>query len=146
MSKLDRALLARYLRPVWPRVVALGGLLFAVIGAQLANPQIAKTFIDQAQAGAPFDRLVRIAALFLVVALFSQVAIVFETYVAEDLGWRTMNALRADLAHHVLSLDGSFHTEHGAGELIERIDGDVSAIANFFSRFVVQIIGSAVFL
>jgi ATP-binding cassette subfamily B protein len=121
-------------------------LLFAVIGAQLANPQIAKTFIDQAQAGAPFDRLVRIAALFLVVAAFSQVAIVLEAYVAEDLGWRTTNALRADLTHHVLSLDGSFHSEHGAGELIERIDGDVSAIANFFSRFVVQVIGNLMFL
>jgi ABC-type multidrug transport system fused ATPase/permease subunit len=146
LSKLDRALLAKYLAPVWPRVVLLGGLLCAVIGAQLANPQIAKTFIDQAQAGAPFDRLVRIAALFLVVALFSQVAIVLESYVAEDLGWRTTNALRADLTHHVLSLDGSFHTEHGAGELIERIDGDVSAIASFFSRFVVQVVGSLVFL
>src|SRR5439155_11594847 len=112
----------------------------------LANPQIAKTFIDQAQAGQPFERLVRIAIFFLGVAFFTQVATVLETYVAEDLGWRTTNALRADLTRHVLSLDGSFHAEHGAGELIERIEGDVSAIADFFSRFVLQILGSAVFL
>ncbi len=146
LSKLDRQLLSKYLISQWPRVVALGLLLFAGIGLQLANPQIAKTFIDQAQAGRPFERLVKIAIVFLVVALISQIAAVLDTYVAEDLGWRTTNALRADLTRHVLSLDGSFHAEHGAGELIERIDGDVTAIADFFARFVVQILGSAVFL
>ncbi len=146
LSKLDRALLARYLRPQWPRAVLLGLLLFAGIGSQLANPQIAKTFIDRAQAGEPFERLVRIALVFLGVALLTQVATVLETYIADDLGWRTTNVLRADLTRHVLSLDGAFHSEHGAGELIERIDGDVSAIANFFSRFVVHVLGNAVFL
>src|SRR5581483_5079770 len=146
LSKLDRSLLAKYLKPQWPRAALLGIVLFAGIGFQLANPQIAKTFIDQAQAGASFDRLVHTAIAFLVVALLTQVAVIGETYVAENLGWRTTNVLRADLTRHVLTLDGSFRSEHGAGELIERIDGDVSAIADFFSRFVLQVLGSAVFL
>jgi ATP-binding cassette, subfamily B, bacterial len=146
LTSHDRSLLATYLRPQWPRAVLLGLLLLAGIGLQLANPQIARTFIDQAQAGAPFERLVRTALVFLAVALLTQVAVVAETYVAEDLGWKTTNALRADLTQHVLSLDGSFHAEHGAGELIERIDGDVGAIAGFFSRFVVHVLGNAVFM
>lgn len=146
LPKVDRALLTTYVRPEWPRAVLLGVLLFAGIGLQLANPQIVRTFIDRAQAGEPFERLVSIAVLFVGVAILSLVATVAETYVAEDLGWRTTNALRADLARHVLELDASFHAEHSAGELIERIDGDVSAIADFFARFVVQVLGSAVFL
>jgi ABC-type multidrug transport system fused ATPase/permease subunit len=146
LPKLDRALLATYLRPEWPRAVLLGLLLFAGIGLQLANPQIARTFIDQAQAGQPLERLAWIALLFIGVALLTQAATVAETYAAEDLGWRTTNALRADLTRHVLELDSSFHAEHSAGELIERIDGDVSAIADFFARFVVQVLGSGVFL
>src|SRR5262249_11962171 len=96
--------------------------------------------------GERLERLVWPALLFLGVALLTQAASVAETYVAENLGWRTTNALRADLTRHVLSLDGSFHAEHSPGELIERIDGDVSAIADFFARFVVQVLGSAVFL
>ncbi len=146
LSKFDRTLLATYLRPEWPRAVLLGVLLFSGIGLQLANPQIVRRFIDQAQAGVPFERLVWIALLFIGVALLTQAVSVAEAYVAENLGWRTTNALRADLAHHVLGLDASFHAEHGAGELIERIDGDVSAIAGFFARFVVQVLGSGVFL
>jgi len=141
-----RALLATYLRPEWPRAVALGLSLFAGIGLQLANPQIAKAFIDHAQSGEPLEQLAWIALLFLGVALLSQAATIAESYVAEDLGWRTTNALRADLTRHVLELDTSFHGEHTPGELIERIDGDVSAIAGFFSRFVVEVLGSAIFL
>lgn len=144
--RTDRGFLSTYLRPEWPRAVLLGLLLFAGIGLQLANPQIVRTFIDQAQAGKPFERLVWTALLFVGVALLAQAASVAETYVAEDLGWRTTNALRADLTRHVLDLDSSFHAEHGPGELIERIDGDVSAVADFFARFVVQVLGSAVFL
>jgi ATP-binding cassette, subfamily B, bacterial len=146
LSKSDRALLKKYLGPQWPRAVLLGGLLLIGIVLQLANPQIVKIFIDQAEAGVAFDTLIQIALAFLGVALLTQVALVAETYVAHDLGWRTTNALRADLTRHVLSLDGAFHAEHTAGELIERIDGDVAAIAGFFSRFVVQVLGNTLFL
>jgi ATP-binding cassette subfamily B protein len=146
LSTPDRGLLATYLRPELARAALLGLLLFAGIGLQLANPQIARSFIDGAQAGEPFGRLVRLALAFTAVALATQAAIVAETFVADDLGWRTTNALRLDLTRHVLELDGSFHAEHGAGELMERIDGDVGAIASFFSRFVVQVVGNAVFL
>ena len=38
----------------------------------------------------------------------------------------------------------SFHKKRTPGELIERIDGDVTALANFFSRFVVNVLGNAV--
>ena len=146
LPTFDRALLATYLRPEWPRAVLLGLLLFAGIGLQLANPQIAREFIDGAQAGESLDRLVWTALLFIGVAVLTQVTSIAETYVAEDLGWRTTNALRADLTRHVLDLDASFHAEQSPGELIERIDGDVAALADFFARFVVQVLGSGVFL
>lgn len=146
LPDLDRGFVATYLQPHRPRLLLLGILLLGGIGLQLANPLLAKTFLDEAQRGAPFDRLVGVAGVFLVLALVTQVATIAETYVAEDLGWRTTNALRVDLASHVLLLDDSFHDAHGPGELIERIDGDVSAIADFFARFVVNVVGSGVFL
>jgi ABC-type multidrug transport system fused ATPase/permease subunit len=145
-DKTVRDFVAVYLRPHRPRLALLAVLFNAGVGLQLANPQLAKTFIDQASAGTPFDRLIRIAGAFLAVALLTQVATVAEVYVAEDLGWRTTNALRADLTAHVLALDDGFHAAHGAGELLERIDGDVAAIAGFFARFVVHVLGSALFL
>jgi ABC-type multidrug transport system fused ATPase/permease subunit len=145
-DKTVRDFVATYLRPHRPRLALLAALFLAGVGLLLVNPLLAKTFIDQASAGAPFDRLVHIAAVFLGVALLTQIATVAEVYVAEDLGWRTTNALRVDLTAHVLALDDRFHADHGAGELLERIDGDVAAIAGFFARFVVHVLGSALFL
>ena len=34
-----------------------------------------------------------------------------------------------------------FHKDHTPGELIERIDGDVTALANFFSAFIIKVVG-----
>src|SRR5690606_12077438 len=42
--------------------------------------------------------------------------------------------------------DAAFHSRHSAGSLIERVDGDVSHLARFFSSFVVNILGSAVMM
>jgi ATP-binding cassette, subfamily B, bacterial len=142
----DRALLAAYLRPEWRRATILGGVLLAGIGLQLAGPQIVGAFINDAESHGPLSELLWLAVAFLAAAVLSQLATVTETFLAEDLGWRTTNALRADLTRHVLNLDAAFHGEHGPGELIERIDGDVAAIAGFFSRFVVQVLGSGLFL
>lgn len=145
-DKNVRDFVAMYLRPHRSRLTVLAVLFFTGAGLQLANPLLAKTFIDEATGGAPFERLVRIAAVFVAVALVTQITAVAEVYVAEDLGWRTTNALRVDLTRHVLDLDADFHSDHGAGELLERIDGDVTAIAGFFARFVVHVLGSGLFL
>jgi ATP-binding cassette subfamily B protein len=56
------------------------------------------------------------------------------------------NALRADLALHCLHLDMSFHKTHTPGELIERIDSDVTRLANFFSQFIIQVLGNALLI
>ena len=53
-DKTVRDFVATYLRPQRPRLALLAVLFFAGIGLQLANPLLAKTFIDQASAGAPF--------------------------------------------------------------------------------------------
>jgi ABC-type multidrug transport system fused ATPase/permease subunit len=145
-SKLVRGLLATYLRPELPRLARLSVILITEIGLQLANPLIAAAFINAAQAGRPTGQLVRIAIAFIGVALVTQLAAVAETYAADDLGWRTTNVLRADLTRQVLHLGESFHSEYGPGQLVERVDGDVSAVADFFSRFVVQVLGNAIFL
>lgn len=139
-------LLIRYFMPHWLRSVVLALLLLTGTGLQLVTPQIVRHFIDTAQAGAAVSTLLVAALLFLGVAVLAQVVAVAETYAAENLGWLATNTLRADLAEHCLDLDMAFHNAHTPGELIERIDGDVSTLANFFSRFVLQLLGSGVLL
>jgi ATP-binding cassette subfamily B protein len=143
-------LLLNYLRPQRLIVALLAVLLVTAIGLQLVNPQIMRQFIDIATQSDPAagagQTLVRLAVLFIGVALVQQVVSVLAAYVSENVGWTATNALRADLAEHCLRLDMSFHNRHTPGEMIERIDGDVAALTNFFSQLVIQVLGNGLLL
>lgn len=136
----------QYLKPLRRKVILLGLLIFATIGLQLLNPQIVRYFIDAATAGSETGPLMQAALVFLAAALILQVLGVAATYVGEDVGWRSTNQLRADLARHCLKLDMSFHNDTTPGEMIERIDGDVADIAIFFAQFVIRILGNLVLI
>ena len=138
--------LRKYLSPNCGKLVLLGFLVLASIGLQLWAPAILRGFIDSSIAGKPSPVLFHAAWIFLVVSILSQAVTISETYYAEELGWMTTNRIREDLIAHCLSLDMSFHKQHRPGEMIERIDGDVSELANFFSRFVVRMLGSGLLM
>ena len=139
-------LLGRYLRPQWRTAALMAGLLLVSIGLQLVVPQILRFFIDTAQAGGSLESLTRAALLFLGVAVVTQLLSAAATYYAAAVGWTATNAMREDLARHCLGLDMSFHTARTPGELIERVDGDVTALSNFFSQFSVRVLGGALML
>jgi ATP-binding cassette subfamily B protein len=135
-------LLATYLKQQRGRTALLGGLLLGNIGLQLANPQIVRYFLDTAETGRGLDKLFGAAALFISIAIVRQMVNIAATYVGENVAWTATNLLRADLALHCLKLDMSFHKKYKPGELIERVDGDVNQLANFFSQLVIQLGGN----
>ena len=139
-------LLVTYLKPQWLRVALLSLLLMGNIVLQLINPQVIRYFIDATQAHGPLSALLIAAGLFLAIAFLQRTVAFASTYSAENVGWTATNALRADLALHCLRLDMSFHKTHTPGELIERIDSDVTALANFFSQFIIQVLGNALLI
>lgn len=135
-------LLVVYLKPQRKRALLLAALLLASIALQLINPQLIRYFIDTARAGDAAGNLFYAALLFLGVGISNQIISAYATYVGADVGWNATNRMRSDLARHCLDLDMSFHNERTPGELIERIDGDITALSNFFSQFVIRILGS----
>ena len=139
-------LLARHIRPQSGRFTLLAALLLASIGLQIVNPLIMRDFIDSALGGAALSRLVIAALAFLGIALLHQAVSVAVVYLSETVAWKATNALRAELARHCLGLDMGFHNAHTPGELIERIDGDIAELANFFSQFVVILVGNLLLL
>ena len=139
-------LFRRYVAPHWRQAARLGLLLGLSIALQLVGPLLLRSFIDGAIGGLAVETLVRTALLFVGVSLVQQLVAAVATYAGESLGWTATNALRADLALHCLSLDLGFHKARTPGELIERIDGDVTALGGFFSRFAVNVLGNLALL
>ena len=140
------ALLSQYLKPQWMRVTLLAVFMFGGIGLSLLNPQILRYFIDTAKAGGETRNLLIAGGMFLAIGFISQVIVLVTTYLGQDVGWRAINRMRGDLAHHCLQLDMSFHHEHTPGEMVERVDGDTTALSSFFSEFVLQVLGSLLLL
>ncbi|MGD9405774.1 MAG: ABC transporter ATP-binding protein, partial [Anaerolineae bacterium] len=139
-------LLVRYLASERLAALGLALLLLASIALQLVNPQILRAFLDTAQAQGSPTTLLHLALAFLTVAIVQQAAVVGATYLGENVAWSATNALRGELTDHCLHLDMYFHKAHKPGELIERIDGDVTALSNFFSQFFIQVLGNGLLL
>jgi ATP-binding cassette, subfamily B, bacterial len=139
-------LLSQHIRPQKGRFILLATVLLGNIGLRIFAPQIMRTFIDSALAGAALPTLTWTALAFIAVALLQQVIGVGVIYLGENVAWTATNALRAELAWHALNLDMRFHNDHTPGELIERIDGDVTELATFFSQFALNLVSNGLLL
>ena len=139
-------LLSDHIRPQKGRFILLAVLLFGSIGLRILAPQIMRVFIDDALAGEPLRTLTWTALTFIGIALIQQGVSVAVKYLGETVAWSATNALRAELAEHALYLDMRFHNDHTPGELIERIDGDVTELATFFSQFALNLIANGLLL
>ncbi|MDH3681745.1 MAG: ABC transporter ATP-binding protein/permease [Acidimicrobiia bacterium] len=117
-------------------------LLIAVVVANsalvLTGPAILATLIDRGAEGAARADLLLLAGAFLAVAVVSQLAAVSVAYLSTSVAWETANTLRYQMAEHVLGLDHEFHRSHSPGELVQRVDGDVSSVSDFLAIVFVR--------
>jgi ATP-binding cassette, subfamily B, bacterial len=139
-------LLGALLQPRRGRVALLGVLLAVSSALPLAGPQLLRAFIDQAVGGRPVAALALVAGAYVAVAVGHQALAVIAANAATQLAWTVTNDLRGVLLRHALELDLSFHGTHPPGELIERVDGDVTALSTFVSSFVMRVAGNALTL
>ncbi|NNE12580.1 MAG: ABC transporter ATP-binding protein [Ilumatobacter sp.] len=123
----------------WAR---LGALVVVSSLLVLAGPLLIRHVIDRALAGAGAGELRDLAVVFLVVVCVAQLAQIAVVRSATVSAWRTTNQLRLDMTGHVLGLDHEFHRRHTPGELIQRVDGDVTSVSELLSRVVPKALGA----
>ena len=141
-----RATLSTYLAPHRGRVVVLVLLLLGSIGLQLVIPLILREFIDSALGASVAFGMTTAGIAYLIAGILNQLLDAGASYLGTDVGWAATNRLREDLTSHLFTLDMGFHNETTPGEMIERVDGDVTAIAEFISRFMVRLVAAGVLL
>lgn len=134
------SVLIRYLRGERPSVLLLALLVPLGVGLQLVAPQMLRRFIDHTLTGSPADLLLAVAAWYLTAALGLLVVTVASDAVAARLAWRGTNRLRADLVAHCLRRPSRFYQRHPPGELLDRVDGDVTRLAAVMSALVLEVL------
>jgi ABC-type multidrug transport system fused ATPase/permease subunit len=126
------------------------GLVAGVVGVAtsltVAAPVVVHRIVDDARDGVSADTVLMLAFGYLVVALLAQLANVVVVWLGTATAWRTTNELRLRLTAHVLRMDHGFHRRHTPGELIQRVDGDVTALSDFFGVVLPKVLGATMML
>jgi ATP-binding cassette, subfamily B, bacterial len=138
--------LRTYLAPQRGRLLVLFALMGADLALLLLLPDLTRRFIDGALAGEALRSLLFGAASYLGTALAANLVGMGWQYLSQDIGLRSTNTLRSDLARHCLKLDMSFHNARTPGEMIERVDGDVGKLTRLLSSMLADLTRSALLI
>ena len=138
--------LGALLRPDAWRWAGLGVLVAISAALLITGPLIVRQIVDLASEGTTTAEITRLALLFLMIAVVTQILAVIVVWLATVAAWRTTNDLRLTMTRHVLGLDHEFHRTHTPGELIQRVDGDVTSVSDFLSAVVTKAAGAAMLI
>lgn len=135
--------LGALIRPDATRWAGLGVLVGVTSALTLAGPLVVRRLIDDAASGATAADITRLAFVFLGLAVAVQLLSVGVAWAATAVAWKTTNGLRLQMARHVLDLDHEFHRTHTPGELIQRVDGDITSVSDFLGTVLTKAAGAA---
>ncbi len=142
----ETRLLFSMLRPERRAATGVLAVLLVALSLRLAMPALLGRFVDGAIAGRSIDALVQIAGMYVAAAVIAEALQLVVMWGSLHLSWRAGNRLRERLLRHALRLEMAWHGKHSPGQLIERIDGDVEALAIFFSNVLVHVLGNVVLM
>ena len=137
-------MLASLLRPQWRLVAAFAAVLSVATAIPLGASILLAQFVRLAIARAAPSRLVPVAGAYAGLGLLSAGLTVAVTWRATVAAWGITNGLRHDLADYVLRADLGFHRDRTPGELVTRVDADITSMTQFISTVVAQLMAIAV--
>lgn len=145
-SHRDQRAVAQLLRPHARQWIGLAVLVAAASSLMLAGPLVVRRIVDRATEGSGVSELRNLGFVFLAIVIAAQVMQVIVARSATIIAWRTTNQVRLDITAHVLGLDHEFHRRHTPGELIQRVDGDVTSVSELLGRVVPKAFGAALLI
>ncbi len=115
-------------------------VLAAATALPLVGSLLLARFVDLVVQRATFGELAPYAGGYAVIGLVTALVTIAVTWRTTSLAWRLTDGLRRDLTAHVLQADLAFHRDRTPGELVTRVDADVTAMTQFLSRVVARVI------
>ena len=145
LPKVSGALLRRilnYLKPYWPQflLVFVTILLSAVIG--LLPSIITGRIVDEALVGKNMRLLVQLLVLAFVTLTASQVISVLESYINAWISQRIIFDMKNQMYEHLLYMPNAFFTSEKQGDIITRMNTDISGVSTVISGTLSSIVSN----
>jgi len=117
------------------------GLLLLGAATELAGPWLSKIAIDEYIAQGNLPGLIKIVALFIIVAAVSTVLRWSQVYLTGEAGQIIMYRLRRDVFDKLQRLSVPYFDRNPVGKLMTRVTSDVQALYELFGSGMVAIFG-----
>ncbi len=145
MPKVTKALLARimgYLKPYWLQFifVFITILLSATIG--LMPSIITGRIVDEALVGKNMELLIRLLLMAFAALTVSQLVGVLENYINAWISQRIIFDMRNQMYNHLQYMPHSFFTTEKQGDIITRMNTDISGVSSVISGTLSNIVSN----
>ncbi|MBR3474386.1 MAG: ABC transporter ATP-binding protein [Oscillospiraceae bacterium] len=147
MPKVDGALLKRilgYLKPYWLQFLMVFGaiLLSAVLG--LLPSIITGRIVDEALVGKDLSLLIKLLLMAFVTLGGSQVISVLESYINAWISQRIIFDMKNQMFDHLQHMPHAFFTSEKQGDIITRMNTDISGVSSVISGTLSSIVSNIV--
>ena len=133
-------MIASLVRPHRRSMAAFGGALAIATALPILASLSLAQFVRLAAHGAPMHQLAPYGVAYALIGLAASGVTILVTWRATLLAWQITNELRNDLAAYVLRADLSFHRDRTPGELVTRVDSDITSMTDFLATVVSRVI------
>ena len=140
MAESQWQMIASLVRPHRRSMAAFGGALAIATALPILASLSLAQFVRLAAHGAPMHQLAPYGVAYALIGLAASGVTILVTWRATLLAWQITNELRNDLAAYVLRADLSFHRDRTPGELVTRVDSDITSMTDFLATVVSRVI------
>ena len=135
-----------YLAPHLAGLLFVTGIGLASTALSLVQPYLTKLLIDEALLKKDTQALWQVAVLMVATSTLAFGFNVSAGYLYTRISTRVLFAMRSDLLKHLHSLSPRFHAEWKTGDILSRLNNDISEIQRVVADALLSVLGNVGFL
>ncbi|MBQ6479185.1 MAG: ABC transporter ATP-binding protein [Erysipelotrichaceae bacterium] len=143
--KISKELIIRimkYLKPYWFQLLIVFAIIILSSVLGLLPSLITAKIIDEAILGKDFELLIRLVLLAIVTLAASNIVGVMENYINSWVSQRIVYDMKNEMFRHLQTMPHSFFTSEKQGDIITRMNSDISGVATVISSILTNIISN----
>ena len=145
MPKVTKELLLRilsYLKPYWPQFILVFVAILLSAGIGLLPSVITGRVVDEALVGTDLSLLIKLLLMAFATLTASQVIGVLENYINAWISQRIIFDMKNQMYNHLQHMPHSFFTSEKQGDIITRMNTDISGVSSVISGTLSSIVSN----
>ena len=145
VPKITKELIFRilkYLKPYWFQLLMVFVIIVVSSVLGLLPSLITARIIDNAILGKDFTLLIQLVILAIVTLAVSNIVNVFESYINSWISQRIVYDMKNEMFSHLQTMSHGFFTSEKQGDIITRMNSDISGVSRVISSTLTNIISN----